>query len=147
MATSSIFSLFLLSVLAFAVSCEGRTTAHDELIKYGFPIGLLPTNVQSYTLNRTSGHFSINLGDSCRVTLPPDNYIATYSPKITGKIVDNRIGDLDGISVRAFFKWWGITGIRSSGRDLVFEVGVVTAKYPSKNFDKSPPCEGARSTS
>ncbi|KAK4415518.1 hypothetical protein Salat_2659200 [Sesamum alatum] len=91
--------------------------------------------------------FSVRLGGSCRVTLPPDNYLATYSNKITGKIVENRIAELDGISVRAFFKWWSITGIRSNGENLVFEVGVVTAKYPSKNFDKSPLCEGGRSSS
>nr|GLL20363.1 uncharacterized protein LOC109186882 [Ipomoea trifida] len=54
---------------------------------------------------------------------------------------------VDGISVKAFFKWWGITGIRSSGDNLVFEVGMVTAKYPSKNFDESPECEGKRSSS
>nr|GME17796.1 uncharacterized protein LOC109186882 [Ipomoea batatas] len=60
---------------------------------------------------------------------------------------ENRIAELDGISVKAFFKWWGITGIRSSGDNLVFEVGMVTAKYPSKNFDESPECEGKRSSS
>uniref|UniRef100_A0A3Q7J338 Uncharacterized protein n=1 Tax=Solanum lycopersicum TaxID=4081 RepID=A0A3Q7J338_SOLLC len=60
----------------------------------------------------------------CKITLPPDNYLATYSKKIRGKIVENRIAELDGISVRAFFKWWGITGIRSSGENLVFEVGM-----------------------
>nr|ABR17598.1 unknown [Picea sitchensis] len=48
-----------------------------------------------------------------------------------------------GIRVRVFFQWWSITGIRSSGKDLVFEVGVVSAKYPSSNFDESPDCEGS----
>lgn len=146
MATSPIFFILCLSLVAAFVSSEG-TSAHDELMKYGFPVGLLPANVESYTLNRTSGIFSVRLGDSCRVTLPPDNYLATYSHKITGKIVDNRIAELDGISVRAFFKWWGITGIRSNGQNLVFEVGVVTAKYPSKNFDKALLCEASRSSS
>lgn len=81
------------------------------------------------------------------MTLPPDNYLATYSKTITGKIVNNRIADLNGISVRAFFRWWGITGIRSNGEDLTFEVGMVSAKYPSKNFHESPECEGKRSSS
>lgn len=110
-------------------------------------MGLLPTNVLNYSLNRTTGKFSVKLGETCKVTLPPDNYLATYSKVITGKIVENRIAELDGISVRAFFKWWGITGIRSNGQDLTFEVGMVTAKYPSKNFDESPECEGKRSSS
>ncbi|KAF8393324.1 hypothetical protein HHK36_021565 [Tetracentron sinense] len=122
-------------------------TAHDELKNNGFPIGLLPTNVLDYSLNRTSGDFSVNLGDLCKITLPPDNYLATYSKKVTGKLVEGRIADLDGIRVRAFFQWWSITGIRLSGENLVFEVGMVTAKYASKNFDESPACEGQRSSS
>ncbi|KAH6761100.1 DUF538 family protein of unknown function [Perilla frutescens var. frutescens] len=143
MATSPILFIFCLSLLAAA---SEASTAHDELVKYGFPVGLIPADIESYTLNRTSGAFSLGLGGNCRVTLPPDNYLAAYSPRITGKIVENRIAELDGISVRAFFKWWGITGIRSSGQDLVFEVGMVTAKYPSKNFDMSPQCEGRHSS-
>ncbi|KAI3443824.1 hypothetical protein Pfo_000489 [Paulownia fortunei] len=142
MATPRIFSLLCLSLVAFSVSSDG-SNAHDELMKYGFPIGLLPANVESYTLNLTSGLFSVRLGETCRVTLPPDNYLATYSHKITGKIVEHRIAELDGISVRAFFKWWGITGIRSNGQDLVFEVGVVTAKYPSRISTSLPSARAA----
>lgn len=121
--------------------------AHVELKNNGFPIGLLPTNVLNYALNKTSGDFSVNLGYTCKLTLPPDNYLATYSKKITGKLVEGRIAELQGIRVRAFFQWWSITGIRSSGDNLVFEVGMVSAKYPSKNFDESPECEGKHSSS
>ncbi|CAF1777777.1 hypothetical protein HID58_088673 [Brassica napus] len=79
--------------------------------------------------------------------LPPDNYLATYSNKVTGRITHGQIAELRGIRVRAFYQWWSITGIRSSGDNLVFEVGVVTAKYPSKNFDESLDCEGQRASS
>ncbi|XP_015898355.2 uncharacterized protein LOC107431854 [Ziziphus jujuba] len=123
------------------------TPVHAELTNFGFPIGLLPNSVLSYTLNQTSGDFSVDLGDACKITLPPDNYLATYSKKVTGKIVKGRIAEIDGIRVWAFFKWWSITGIRSSGDNLVFEVGMVTAKYPTKNFDASPACEGRHSSS
>eukprot|EP00262_Sarcandra_glabra_P004426 TRINITY_DN1544_c0_g2_i1.p1 TRINITY_DN1544_c0_g2~~TRINITY_DN1544_c0_g2_i1.p1 ORF type:complete len:165 (-),score=21.31 TRINITY_DN1544_c0_g2_i1:464-958(-) len=123
------------------------SSAHDELKKNGFPIGLLPTNVLDYSLNSTSGDFAVNFGDSCKVTLPPDNYLATYGKMVTGKLLEGRISDLDGIRVRAFFKWWSITGIRSNGENIVFEVGMVTAKYPSKNFIEIPECEGRRSSS
>ncbi|CAJ2636891.1 hypothetical protein L195_g050043 [Trifolium pratense] len=120
--------------------------AHVELASYGFPVGLLPaTTVLSHYINHTSGDFAVKLGGACKITLPPDNYVATYSDTITGKIVKGKIAELDGIRVRAFFKWWSITGIRSSGDDVVFEVGMVTAKYPSKNFDDSPACEGQHS--
>uniref|UniRef100_A0A7N0TBD5 Uncharacterized protein n=1 Tax=Kalanchoe fedtschenkoi TaxID=63787 RepID=A0A7N0TBD5_KALFE len=142
--------LSTLSILLFVASATADTkavTAHDELNKLGFPNGLLPPIVTSYHLNRTSGDFSVLLGESCKVTLPPDNYLATYSKKITGKIAEKRIAELNGISVWAFFKWWSITGIRASGDNLVFEVGGISAKYPSKNFDESPQCQGSKASS
>ena len=126
---------------------QSPSAVHAELKSYGFPVGLLPAaTVLSYDINQTSGDFSVALGGACKVTLPPDNYLATYSRRITGKIDHGRIAKLDGIRVRAFFKWWSITGIRSTGENLVFEVGSVSAKYPVKNFDASPPCEGKHSS-
>ncbi|KAF5785475.1 hypothetical protein HanRHA438_Chr10g0441471 [Helianthus annuus] len=124
-----------------SLSSTSLTTAHSVLTHHGFPIGLLPTGVFSYNLNTTTGEFSVDLGTPCRLILPPDNYLATYSKKVTGKIVENRIAELKGIRVRAFSQWWGITGIKINGDDLVFEVGMVTAKYLVKNFDESPQCE------
>ncbi|EEF47032.1 uncharacterized protein LOC8278599 [Ricinus communis] len=149
----SLLSLLLLLLVLVPLSSQSTiagnppSAAHTELTNYGFPIGLLPASVVNYNLNQTSGDFSVNFGGSCKITLPPDNYLATYSKKVTGKIVAGRIAELDGIRVWAFFKWWSITGIRSSGEDLVFEVGMVTAKYPSKNFLESPQCEGKHSAS
>lgn len=144
-----IFTVVLCLFFAGVLSSSEPTpvTAYKELNKYGFPAGLLPRHVLAYNLNRTSGKFLVRLGGTCQVTLPPDNYLATYSKTITGKIVNNRIAELNGIKVRAFFQWWGITGIRSNGEDLTFEVGMVSAKYPSKNFKESPECEGKRSSS
>ena len=132
-----------LSLASLSLALSTPNTAHSELLHSGFPIGLLPTNVLAYTLNRTSGDFAVDLdGPDCRITLPPDNYLASYSHRITGRLLDRKIEGLDGIRVWAFFRWWSITGIRSSGDDLVFEVGVASAKYPAKNFDESPDCEG-----
>ncbi|KAE8675909.1 Fibronectin type III domain-containing protein isoform 1 [Hibiscus syriacus] len=150
--------LFLLSLLLLILPSSYSQTpnpntkpplhqAHTELINFGFPIGLLPASVKKYTLNQTSGDFAVDLGGTCKITLPPDNYLATYSKRITGKIENGKMAELDGIRVRALFKWWSITGIRSSGDNLVFEVGMVTAKYPAKNFGESPFCEGRHSSS
>ncbi|CAO2822812.1 unnamed protein product [Amaranthus hypochondriacus] len=149
--------VFLLSMsLLFSLSLSfenpksspnSALSAHNNLKTFGFPIGLLPANVAGYTLNHTSGEFSINLKDQCKLTLPPDNYLATYSKILKGKIVKNKIAELDGIKVKAFYKWWSITGIRSSGDNLIFEVGVTSVKYPAKNFLKSPHCEGSKADS
>ncbi|KAL5975163.1 hypothetical protein ACLOJK_031842 [Asimina triloba] len=141
--------LFLFSFRISSSSSESPNpiSAHDQLKNKGFPIGLLPAGVLNYTLDPASGDFSVHFPDSCRITLPPDNYLASYSRRVTGKLVEGRIAELDGIRVRAFFTWWSITGIRSRGENLVFEVGSVTAKYPSKNFDETQECEGKRASS
>ncbi|KAK1282917.1 hypothetical protein QJS10_CPB22g00966 [Acorus calamus] len=150
-ATALVALTFLLLLLplhdALSNPNPPTSSAHDELRLHGFPVGLLPSAVRAYSLNRTSGDFSVDLGGPCQFTLPPDNYLASYSPSVTGTLADGRIARLEGIRVWAFFKWWSITGIRSDGGDLVFEVGVVSAKYASKNFDESPVCEGRSSSS
>ncbi|KAG6533367.1 hypothetical protein ZIOFF_007234 [Zingiber officinale] len=142
------FAAFL--ILAFPALSENLnpnpSTAYDELQGSGLPVGLLPAGVVAYSLNRTSGDFAVDFGEACRVTLPPDNYLASYSNRVTGNLVAGRITGLQGIRVRAFFRWWSITGIRSSGKDIVFEVGPTSAKYPSRNFDQSLDCEGRNPT-
>ncbi|KAK7841685.1 uncharacterized protein LOC111988841 [Quercus suber] len=162
MTPKSLFFFFFFSALALLIllipisaqisdpnpkPTQSLSVAHTELTNYGFPVGLLPSSVHGYSINKTSGDFSVELGGDCKITLPPDNYLATYSRTVRGKIVSGKIAELDGIRVRALFRWWSITGIRSTGEDLVFEVGMVTAKYPSKNFDESPDCEGKHSSS
>ncbi|KAI4379428.1 hypothetical protein MLD38_005730 [Melastoma candidum] len=106
--------LFLLT--AACVGAAPLTKAHHALSSYGFPAGLLPSSVRSYAINSTTDVFSVNLGSTCKITLPPDNYLATYSKVITGKIVNGKIADLDGIQ----------------------------AKYPKKNFAEAPDCEGRK---
>lgn len=61
--------------------------------------------------------------------------------------MENKIAELNGINVKAFFRWWGITGIKMSGKDLTFEVGVLSAKYPADKFGDTPACEGKHSSS
>ncbi|XP_010688165.2 uncharacterized protein LOC104902167 [Beta vulgaris subsp. vulgaris] len=140
----SLSLLFFLYLSSENPNPNSLTSAHQELKTFGFPVGLLPKNVADYSLNHTSGEFAINFRDKCKLTLPPDNYLALYSKIVRGKIVKNKIAELDGIRVRALFQWWSITGIKSSGDNLVFEVGMLSAKYPAKNFDESPPCEGSK---
>ncbi|KAH7849822.1 hypothetical protein Vadar_023477 [Vaccinium darrowii] len=146
----SIFSLLLLALLPLSLSSPTSNpnsqstattpplTAHAELTNHGFPIGLLPTDVKTYTLNATTGDFTIHLGGDCKVTLPPDNYLATYSKRVTGKIVNGRIAEIDGIRVRAFFQWWSITGIRSNAIGFVrYFIGC----FPESGFTVSGLCD------
>ncbi|EES01005.1 hypothetical protein BDA96_03G224800 [Sorghum bicolor] len=122
------------------LSPAANTTAYDELGLRGFPRGLLPANVRAYTLDAGSGDFAVHLRSSCRIVLPAGSYLAAFSDRLTGRLDDRRISGLDGIRVRAFFRWWSITGIRADGDQLVFEVGSVSAKFPARDFNASLEC-------
>eukprot|EP00252_Welwitschia_mirabilis_P010791 TRINITY_DN2429_c0_g1_i1.p1 TRINITY_DN2429_c0_g1~~TRINITY_DN2429_c0_g1_i1.p1 ORF type:complete len:175 (-),score=9.71 TRINITY_DN2429_c0_g1_i1:108-632(-) len=123
------------------------SAAHGELAAKGFPPGLLPNSVANYTYNASSGDFKVRLKGRCDIILPPDNYPASFKSIIRGRLSKGRIQGLDGVSVRAFFKWWTITGIKSVGDHLVFEVGITSVKYPSANFGESPDCGGGKHSS
>nr|GMC92534.1 protein disulfide isomerase-like 5-4 isoform X1 [Ipomoea batatas] len=98
MAKQFLFFIALAVVFTLSRSDPDQTPSDfpsEELIKYGFPIGLLPTNVKGYSLNQTTGSFVLFLDDKCRITLPPDNYLATYSKKI---VSPSSTGSASGLS-------------------------------------------------
>lgn len=134
------FLLLLILPLARPDLSSSPATAYDELRLRGFPRGLLPSNVRGYTLDAGSGDFAVDLHSSCRIVLPAGNYLASFNHRLTGRLDEGRISGLDGIRVRAFFRWWSITGIRADGDQLVFEVGSVSAKFPARDFNASLEC-------
>uniref|UniRef100_A0A0E0JKQ9 DUF642 domain-containing protein n=1 Tax=Oryza punctata TaxID=4537 RepID=A0A0E0JKQ9_ORYPU len=138
--TAAVLFLFASAALPLVRSDGGDVTAYDELRHRGFPRGLLPANVRGYTLDAGSGDFAVDLVSSCRIVLPAGSYLASFSDRLTGRLDDRRISGLSGIRVRAFFRWWSITGIRADGDELVFEVGSVSAKFPARHFNASLEC-------
>ncbi|XP_024521746.1 uncharacterized protein LOC112343083 [Selaginella moellendorffii] len=114
-------------------------TAYEELESFGFPPGLLPHTVVNYTLN-SNGRFSLALNRTCSAMLQ-GTYLVTYNSQISGTVSPRYIKSLRGVSVRAFFIDWSISGIRVNHQDLVFEVGFASAKFPISNFDEAPECE------
>jgi hypothetical protein len=139
---AALLAAALLLPLARSDAGAGSTpaTAYDELRLRGFPRGLLPANVRGYTLDAGSGDFAVDLVSSCRIVLPAGSYLANFDDRLTGHLDDGRISGLSGISVKAFFRWWSITGIRANGDELVFEVGSVSAKFPARHFNASLEC-------
>jgi hypothetical protein len=123
-----------------SLPATATATAYDELRLRGFPRGLLPANVRGYTLDAGSGEFAVDLRSSCRIVLPAGSYLAAFNDRLTGRLGDRSISGLSGIRVRAFLRWWSITGIRADGDQLVFEVGSVSAKFPARDFNASLEC-------
>ncbi|KAF0927913.1 hypothetical protein E2562_036890 [Oryza meyeriana var. granulata] len=114
-----------------------------------FPLAALPlvlsdtaaADVTAYDELRLHGACS---RPTCRIVLPVGSYLASFSDRLTGQLDDRRIFRLSGIRVRAFFRWWTITGICADGDDLVFEVSSVSAKFPARPFNASLECPGRK---
>ncbi|KAF0902295.1 hypothetical protein E2562_015518 [Oryza meyeriana var. granulata] len=112
--------------LVFSDTAAADVTAYDELRLHGFLRGGACSQ------------------PTCRIVLPAGSYLASFSDRLTGRLDDRRISGLSGIRVRAFFRWWTITGIPADGDDLVFEVGSVSAKFPARPFNASLECPGQK---
>uniref|UniRef100_A0A0D6QVL0 DUF538 domain-containing protein n=1 Tax=Araucaria cunninghamii TaxID=56994 RepID=A0A0D6QVL0_ARACU len=129
---------FIAIALLMLVEPSHSTTAYEVLEEYGFPIGLLPTNVESYTLDTSDGSFTVYLSSSCKFKV--DSYTLKYKKKFSGKISTDSLKDLDGISVKVWFFYLSITKVLREGDELEFYVGSFSASFPVSNFDECPEC-------
>nr|ABR17355.1 unknown [Picea sitchensis] len=118
--------------------CESEKTAYQEMEEYDFPIGLLPTNVESYTLDTSDGSFVVYLSSSCSFTI--DSYKLSYKKKITGKISTDTLKDLDGVSVKMWIFYISISKVIREGTKLNFYVGSISKSFPVSNFDECQEC-------
>ncbi|XP_020584550.1 uncharacterized protein LOC110027445 [Phalaenopsis equestris] len=113
-------------------------TAYEMLEKFDFPKGILPEGVQSYLL-RNDGSFDVFLGDFCELKVS-GNYLLRYKKKISGKLEPGSLKNLDGVSVKILFLWFGINEVIRSGDELRFYVGPFSSSFSVSNFEFCPQC-------
>ncbi|KAG0554012.1 hypothetical protein M758_12G058800 [Ceratodon purpureus] len=139
----------LVVVLLLSFSCASQAQSvtsdgsdvYERLETFGFPEGLLPHIVTGYTFE-PSGRFTLYLASKCQVLIQ-DKYPLIYEKKITGMLSYGRLQGLKGITVKALYVWWGITGIAlGDDHSLYFEIGILSTSFPYSNFDDPPVCEG-----
>ncbi|XP_076913449.1 uncharacterized protein LOC143572079 [Bidens hawaiensis] len=92
--TSSKSYLLLLALLALATSTYAVPTIHDIVNKFGFPSGIVPDSVESYSANEVDGSFAIYLKKPCYVKY---DYLVHFDTEITGKISYGQITELKGL--------------------------------------------------
>lgn len=145
MSLTAIFALILiLSQLATSsfittTITENPPTAYEILSGYNFPIGLLPKGATGYELDPTTGKFRAYLNGSCSFALE-GSYQLKYKSTISGYISDNRLTNLNGISVKVLFFWLNIVEVTRRGDELEFSVGIASATFPIDNFYECPQC-------
>ncbi|XP_073386808.1 uncharacterized protein [Physcomitrium patens] len=143
-------ALIAVLLLTFLSASQARLISSDasdvyeKLETFGFPEGLLPHTVTNYILE-PSGKFTLYLEGRCPVLIE-DKYPLIYDKVITGMLSYGRLQGLKGISVKAYYVWWSITGIAlGDDHSLFFEIGILSARFPYNNFDDPPVC-GMRSS-
>ncbi|KAH7837145.1 hypothetical protein Vadar_010153 [Vaccinium darrowii] len=104
------FSLYLflflflsnIHLLSLSLSTTNPTTAdiHDLLPEYGFPKGLIPDAVESYTIS-SDGSFVVNLDRSCYVHF--DDELVYYDKLVKGKMSYGSVTDVSGIQAKKLF--------------------------------------------
>lgn len=129
--------IFLLLVSSGARG-DNSETAYEVLQEYDFPIGLLPKSVLGYTIDRTTGKFSVYLEDTCSFSI--ESYDLKYKPTITGVITKGKISDLSGISVKVLILWLNIVEVTRQGDELRLSVGIASADFPVSSFAERPTC-------
>lgn len=122
-----------------STTAQSITDVHDLLPKYGLPKGLLPDNVNSYTLSE-DGSFEIYLESPCYVHF---DQLVYYNKNIKGKLSYGSVSDVSGIQAKKLFIWVSVTGIQvDKGSDSVeFYVGALSEKLPAKQFEDIPVCK------
>ncbi|CAK8578507.1 unnamed protein product [Lathyrus sativus] len=126
-----IFCLFIFPTIA--------TDIHDLLPDYGFPKGILPNNIASYTIS-PSGHFTVHLDFPCYVRF--SDQLVYYNTLITGTLTYGSVSGVSGIQAKMLFVWLPVTGMEVDSRSgmLEFFVGALSKKLPANQFQNVPGC-------
>ncbi|PKA54567.1 hypothetical protein AXF42_Ash000402 [Apostasia shenzhenica] len=132
--------IFSLLVVSSETQSSNSVTVYEMLEKFNFPKGILPEGVQNYSL-RTDGGFDVYLSGVCEFKVP-GNYLLRYKKKISGKVQFGSLKNLNGVSVKILFLWFGISEVDRSGDDLRFYVGPFSSSFSVSSFGLSPQCRG-----
>ena len=118
---------------------ETTTDVHDLLQHYGLPKGLIPNNVDSFTLS-DDGTFTLQLSSPCYVQF---DQLVYYDKKISGKLSYGSVSSVSGIQAKKLFLWVSVTGMQADkDSDMIeFFVGSLSEKLPAKQFEDVPVCK------
>ncbi|GMP92073.1 hypothetical protein CsSME_00042459 [Camellia sinensis var. sinensis] len=152
-----LFSLLLFSQTHICMSSRTRTKRptlnlnlnlnlpiadiHDILPEYGFPKGIIPNAVKSYSLSSVDGSFEIELEQPCYVQFDKDELIY-YDKNIKGVLRYGSVSHVSGIQAKQLFLWVSVTGMDVDfNKDMIqVHVGPLSKNLPANQFQDIPNC-------
>ncbi|KAI3716513.1 hypothetical protein L1987_67435 [Smallanthus sonchifolius] len=133
-------SLLLLALLSLAASTSADPTIYEIVSQFGFPPGILPDSVTSYTTapDGDGFTFSVSLKKPCYVKF---DYLVYFDSTITGKITYGKITNLKGLKAESFIFWLNIDDMTVNGNSISFTLGLVSVNLDIKQFETIPTCK------
>ncbi|PHT33228.1 hypothetical protein CQW23_29565 [Capsicum baccatum] len=135
------FLFFSFLFIFFNLSLPNEIDVHDLLPTFKLPKGLLPNNVESYTISPKDSSFTVQLTHPCYVEFP--NQLVYYQKDIKGKLSYGEVSDISGIQAKKLFVWVPVTGIDVDEQFhmIEFHVGFLSEKLPAEVFENIPTCK------
>ncbi|KAL8159478.1 hypothetical protein V2J09_001015 [Rumex salicifolius] len=150
MASSSPTIMFVVVLLLLLVASVPNSSASPTVFEilplFGLPSGLLPSSVQSYTLD-DDGSFVVELSKPCYLHF---DYVVYYDKSVTGKLRYGSITELKGIQVHKFFLWLDVDQITvdsPSSDSIYFQVGLINKKLDLDQFKTVRACRDGNEVS
>ncbi|KAK9079048.1 hypothetical protein SSX86_000717 [Deinandra increscens subsp. villosa] len=138
---SSQMSLLLLALLTLTASTTAIPTIFDIINQFGFPSGILPDSVTSYSTSPADGDsftFTVYLKNPCYVKY---DYLVHFDSEISGTISAGKITQLKGLKAQNFWFWLTVDEIKVDGSSLQFTLGLISVKSDISLFVAIPTCK------
>ncbi|KAK1429077.1 hypothetical protein QVD17_11277 [Tagetes erecta] len=132
--------LLILTLLTLTASTFSKPTIYEFVGQFGFPPGVLPDSVTTYSTSESDGftNFAIYLSKPCYVKY---EYLVYFDQEITGKATYGQISDVKGLKVQALGIWFTVNEIKVDGNSLQFNIGFMTVKADIAQYQSIPSCK------
>ncbi|CAH2069969.1 unnamed protein product [Thlaspi arvense] len=126
--------------LSFSFSSPSSPTIHDVLRSKGLPAGLLPQEVDSYTLS-DDGRLEVFLAAPCLAKFETRVY---FDSVVRANLSYGSLVGVEGLSQEELFLWLSVKDIVVKNPDsgvIIFDIGVAFKQLSLSLFEDPPKCK------
>lgn len=131
--------LFTSLLLSFTLSSPSCPTVQDVLRAHGLPVGLLPKEVDYYTLQE-DGRLEVHLVSACYANFESRVH---FEAVVKANLSYGSLGGLEGLKQEELFLWLPVKDIVVKNPDsgvIIFDIGVAFKQISLSIFEEPPKC-------